>query len=425
MAEGVWADVLGDAGLLRELLDEVENHDARNVLAPSCQEEIIFEAGLYSPVVAVLKPIADFLDGTGGNRHQPLLVALAGYFDKTFVKIQVGQLQGAKLADAEATAVQCLQDGPVALPLGFAQVNGRDDGIDFPYGEHFGQLEAYFGTFEQFARIGLQVVGQDKKVEEGLDAGQNACLRARMYADVVQARGKSLQIVEGDVEDASSFAFQEMQQFIQVSLICVDRILRESLFELQVLLVFPDNQLLLFLIPCFFFCFHFFFLPLHLEIVSFAGKDKKKTDMWIQIINGPNINLLGKREPSIYGKVSFDDCLAELCAKYPEVRIDYFQSNIEGELIDKIQQAGFEADGIILNAGAYTHTSIALQDAIRAVKSPVVEVHISNVHAREAFRHVSMISGACLGVICGFGLNSYRLALEALLDYKKETGKSE
>ena len=146
--------------------------------------------------------------------------------------------------------------------------------------------------------------------------------------------------------------------------------------------------------------------------------------MWIQIINGPNINLLGKREPSIYGVLSFEDCLAELRAKYREVRIDYYQSNIEGELIDKIQQTGFEADGIILNAGAYTHTSIALQDAIRAVTSPVVEVHISNVHAREAFRHVSMISCACLGVICGFGLNSYRLALEALLDYnKKKTGK--
>lgn len=138
--------------------------------------------------------------------------------------------------------------------------------------------------------------------------------------------------------------------------------------------------------------------------------------MWIQIINGPNINLLGKREPSIYGSVSFEDYLAELRAKYPEVRIDYYQSNIEGELIDKIQQVGFEADGIILNAGAYTHTSIALQDAIRAVKSPVVEVHISNVHAREPFRHVSMITCACLGVICGFGLNSYRLALEALSD---------
>lgn len=146
--------------------------------------------------------------------------------------------------------------------------------------------------------------------------------------------------------------------------------------------------------------------------------------MWIQIINGPNINLLGKREPSIYGSVSFEDYLAELCAKYPEVQIDYYQSNIEGELIDKIQQVGFDADGIILNAGAYTHTSIALQDAIRAVKSPVIEVHISNVHTREAFRHVSMISCACVGVICGFGLNSYRLALEALLDRKEKIGNS-
>ena len=129
--------------------------------------------------------------------------------------------------------------------------------------------------------------------------------------------------------------------------------------------------------------------------------------MRIQIINGPNINLLGKREPSIYGSVTFEDYLAD-------IQIDYFQSNIEGELIDKIQQTGFDVDGIILNAGAYTHTSIALQDAIRSVTSPVIEVHISNVHAREVFRHVSMIACACKGVICGFGLNSYRLALEAL-----------
>ena len=136
--------------------------------------------------------------------------------------------------------------------------------------------------------------------------------------------------------------------------------------------------------------------------------------MRIQIINGPNINLLGKREPSIYGSVTFEDYLAELRKKYVDVQIDYFQSNIEGELIGKIQQAGFDADGIILNAGAYTHTSIALQDAIRSVTAPVIEVHISNVHAREAFRHVSMIACACRGVICGFGLNSYRLALEAL-----------
>ena len=110
--------------------------------------------------------------------------------------------------------------------------------------------------------------------------------------------------------------------------------------------------------------------------------------MRIQIINGPNINLLGKREPSIYGSVTFGDYLAELSKKYADVQIDYFQSNIEGELIDKIQQVGFDVDGIILNAGAYTHTSIALQDAIRSVTSPVIEVHISNVHAREAFRRV-------------------------------------
>lgn len=134
----------------------------------------------------------------------------------------------------------------------------------------------------------------------------------------------------------------------------------------------------------------------------------------IQIINGPNINLLGKREPSIYGAVSFEDYLAELRERYPECQLDYFQSNVEGELINKIHEVGFDYDGIVLNAGAYTHTSIALQDAIRAVTAPVIEVHISNVHKREEFRHHSMISCACIGVICGFGLNSYRLALEAL-----------
>lgn len=136
--------------------------------------------------------------------------------------------------------------------------------------------------------------------------------------------------------------------------------------------------------------------------------------MKIEIINGPNINLLGKREPSIYGSVTFEDYLSELRNSFPDVEIGYFQSNVEGELIDRIQQVGFDADGIILNAGAYTHTSIALQDAIRSVTSPVVEVHISNVHAREEFRHRSMISCACKGVILGFGLDSYRLALEAL-----------
>ena len=140
--------------------------------------------------------------------------------------------------------------------------------------------------------------------------------------------------------------------------------------------------------------------------------------MRIQIINGPNINLLGKREPSIYGSVSFEEYLSGLRNKYPEIQVDYYQSNIEGEMINVIQQTGFEVDGIILNAGAYTHTSIALQDAIRSINAPVIEVHISNVHARESFRHISMIAGACKGVICGFGLDSYRLAMEALLNTK-------
>lgn len=137
--------------------------------------------------------------------------------------------------------------------------------------------------------------------------------------------------------------------------------------------------------------------------------------MRIQIINGPNINLLGKREPSIYGNVTFEDYLVDLRSKYPEIEIDYYQSNVEGELINKIQEVGFDVDGIVLNAGAYTHTSIALQDAIRSVTSPTIEVHISNVHKREEFRHTSMIAVACVGVICGFGLDSYRLAIEALL----------
>ena len=137
--------------------------------------------------------------------------------------------------------------------------------------------------------------------------------------------------------------------------------------------------------------------------------------MRIQIINGPNINLLGKREPGIYGAESFESYLEKLRTAYPDLEIDYYQSNIH--------EVGFEYAGIILNAGAYTHTSIALQDAIRAVTAPVVEVHISNVHKREEFRHKSMISCACLGVICGFGLDSYRLAVEALLHCRKDSIK--
>lgn len=137
--------------------------------------------------------------------------------------------------------------------------------------------------------------------------------------------------------------------------------------------------------------------------------------MKIQIINGPNLNLLGVREPGIYGSEAFETYLPQLRAAFPSVEIDYFQSNTEGELINKMQEVGFLYDGIVLNAGAYTHTSIALHDCIRSLRTPVIEVHISNVHAREEFRQKSMISSACKGVIAGFGLNSYRLAIEALL----------
>ena len=135
----------------------------------------------------------------------------------------------------------------------------------------------------------------------------------------------------------------------------------------------------------------------------------------IQIINGPNLNLLGKREPTVYGNSSFEDYLDTLRARYPQCEIAYYQSNVEGEMINKIHEVGFTYDGIVLNAGAYTHTSIALHDAIKAVTTPVVEVHISNVHARESFRHVSMLSAACKGVILGFGLDSYLLAVESFL----------
>ena len=138
--------------------------------------------------------------------------------------------------------------------------------------------------------------------------------------------------------------------------------------------------------------------------------------MNIQIINGPNLNLLGKREPGIYGQSAFEPFLEALRKQYPDVTIEYYQSNVEGFLIDYIQKVGFTTDGIILNAGAYTHTSVALHDCIRSVPCPVIEVHISNVHQREEFRRRSIISPGCLGVICGFGLDSYRLAIEALID---------
>lgn len=142
--------------------------------------------------------------------------------------------------------------------------------------------------------------------------------------------------------------------------------------------------------------------------------------MNIIIINGPNLNLLGKREPAIYGNLSFENYLAQLRQRFPQVNIDYFQSNVEGELINKLHETGFSADGIILNAGGYTHTSIAIGDAVNAIETSVVEVHISNVMARESFRQQSYISAGAKGVISGFGLDGYCLALLSFLQDEKE-----
>lgn len=137
--------------------------------------------------------------------------------------------------------------------------------------------------------------------------------------------------------------------------------------------------------------------------------------MKVQIINGPNLNLLGVREKSIYGDASFESYFEQLKAQYCILELSYFQSNIEGEIINKLHEVGFSFDGIILNAGGYTHTSVAIADAIAAIKTPVVEVHISNIYAREEFRHTSLTGKNCKGVLTGFGMNGYRLALESLL----------
>lgn len=137
--------------------------------------------------------------------------------------------------------------------------------------------------------------------------------------------------------------------------------------------------------------------------------------MKIQIINGPNLNLLGVREPGIYGNLSFDQYIPQLREMYGIIEIDYYQSNVEGELVNKLHEVGFDYDGIVLNGGAYTHTSVAIADAIAAIKTPVIEVHISNIYAREEYRHVSLTGKNCRGVLTGFGMDGYRLAIESLL----------
>jgi 3-dehydroquinate dehydratase-2 len=142
--------------------------------------------------------------------------------------------------------------------------------------------------------------------------------------------------------------------------------------------------------------------------------------MKVQIINGPNLNLLGKREPGKYGTLSFEEWFETLKSIYPAIRFDYFQSNIEGEIINKLHESGFSYDGIVLNPGGYTHTSVSIADAVASIKTPVIEVHITNIAAREEFRHISLTGRVCAGSIIGLGLDGYRLAVEALIEFIKK-----
>lgn len=147
--------------------------------------------------------------------------------------------------------------------------------------------------------------------------------------------------------------------------------------------------------------------------------------MKIQIINGPNLNLLGKREPEKYGNVPFEECLSTLRKLFPAITFDYFQSNIEGEIINKLHETGFSYDGIVINPGGYTHTSVSIADAVASIKTPVIEVHITNISAREEFRHTSLVGKYCAGSITGLGLDGYRLAAEALIEIRKNSKKAE
>lgn len=236
-----------------------------------------------------------------------------------------------------------------------------------------------------------------------------------MDTEIVEAGDKLLQVFVSDLRHLLLFVGGKREQFVQVTGIGIQRMRRKGFLQTKVRIVFADYITL----PghC--------FLLVHCvsnNLLTFASRFyygiakviKFRYMKRFLIINGPNLNLLGKREPDIYGSTTFEGFLEKLRTAYPSCEIAYFQSNIEGELINRIHEVGFDYDGIILNAGAYTHTSIALHDAIKAVTTPVVEVHISNVHAREPFRHHSMIAAACQGVIAGFGMASYRLALEAL-----------
>lgn len=261
---------------------------------------------------------------------------------------------------------------------------------------------ALLGRFEEFRRVVLYITIEDEEMEKLTHTAEYACLRAGAHAYIHERGGEMLQVLEGDIGGLQLLMVEIYQEFLQIALIGIESIGRITTLQLKVTIV-AANDISIGILG--FFHYSSYFCT---KIIKTSEKMK------IIIINGPNLNLLGVREPGIYGNESMESYLPKLRAMYPEVDIEYFQSNVEGLLIDKMQEVGFSYDGIILNAGAYTHTSIALLDCIRSLRTPVIEVHLSQVASREEFRHKSVIGPACKGTIAGFGLDSYRLAIESL-----------
>ena len=412
VAEGVGADVFGDAGPLCVFLYEDKEADAAQMAASGGGDEdvVLFPRNDLQPL-AHGKPGAEFAYGLSANGNEALFPPLSVHPYIAVFQKKVADFQRAEFGYPQPAAVEGLNDGPVPLPFGSACVNGANDVFNLFQAEHLGQMLAYLWAFEQCCGVVGDFLFQLQEAVEGAHATQRAGCAAGRCAFFPHLAGKLVQLFQGYRAEVYAFVGIIVEQFLQILAIGIQRVAAISAFQTQVSDValndvFVYNSTIVYLV------FHIFFLTLYRQRYEFI--------MRIQIINGPNLNLLGVREPAIYGKRAWEDYLKDLRQRYPNVRIDYYQSNLEGDIINKIQEVGFDRDGIVLNAGAYTHTSVAILDAIKSVNTPTIEVHISNVHQREEFRHHSMISRGCMGVICGFGLDSYRLAIEAILT-KSET----
>ena len=412
VAEGVGADVFGDAGLFCVFLDEDKEADAAEMAASGGGDEnvVLFPRNDLQPL-AHGKPGAELACGLSANGDKAFFPSLSVYSYVAVFQEKVADFQRAEFGYPQSAPVEGLNDGSVPLALGTAGVNCANDVFYLFQAEHLGQMLAYLGAFEQFCGVVGDFLFQLQEAVEGAHAAQRTGSAACRCAFFPHLAGKLVQLFKGYCAEVYAFVRIIVEQFLQILAIGIQRVAAVSAFQAQVSDValndvFVYNSTVVYLV------FHIFFLTLY--------RQRYELIMRIQIINGPNLNLLGVREPGIYGKRGWEDYLKDLRLRYPDVCIDYYQSNVEGEIINKIQEVGFDRDGIVLNAGAYTHTSVAILDAIKSVNTPTIEVHISNVHQREEFRHHSMISRGCMGVICGFGLDSYRLAIEAILT-KSET----